>query len=79
MSNSKFLPSVYTIRGLPAASGCVFLCPRSAARWLRERGYQGDFEIAPAEVIYYGSDSNMQMKTTEDLIRERDAAKAPVL
>ena len=77
MSPSKFLPSVYTIRGLRAAQGCIFLDPRSAFSWLRERFPEGIPEhvsVKPAEVIYYGG--HLSSKSTEDLQRERHASTA---
>lgn len=73
MSPSKFLPSVFTIRGLRAAQGLVFLDDTSARDWLRfNEIHMGEhIRILPAEVIYYGG--GLGSKTTEDLIRERNS------
>jgi hypothetical protein len=57
MSPSKHLPSVYTIRGLRAAQGYIFLDPRSAQRWLRDNlpeGIPEHVRVEVAEIIYYG-------------------------
>lgn len=75
MSPSKFLPSVYTIRGLRASQGLVFLDPRSAQAWLKENlpeGIPEHVQVVPAEVIYYGG--HLDSKTTEDIQRERHAS-----
>ena len=72
MSPSKYLPSVYTIRGLRAAQGLIFLDTRSALAWLRREFPEGipeHVQVLPAEIIYYGG--SLPAKTTEDIQRER--------
>lgn len=71
MSPSKFLPSVYTIRGLRAAQGLVFLDPRSAQAWLRQKLPEGTPEhvtVEVAEIIYYGG--ALPAKSTEELVNK---------
>jgi len=71
---SKFLPDVYTIRGLRAAQGLIFKDVFSAQRWLKEKGLElkDHWSIEPAEVIYYGSNLTSDMKTTEDAQKALD-------
>lgn len=74
MSPSKFLPSVYTIRGLRAAQGLIFLDPLSAQGWLHREFPEGipeHVQVLPAEIIYYGG--SLPAKTTEDITNERHA------
>lgn len=74
MSPSKFLPSVYTIRGLRAAQGFVFLDQGSALSWLHRTLPEGIPEhvvVDRAEIIYYGG--HLDSKSTEDIQRERHA------
>jgi len=74
MSN---LPDVYTIHGLRAAQGFVFKDRLSAKRWLREtlgtplEDLPSHVVIRPAEVIYYGSNLTVDMKTTEQVRKEK--------
>lgn len=68
MGHSKNLPSVYTIRGLRAAQGFIFLDPASAHSWLRQRfpeGVSAHVSIEVAEVVYYGG--ALGGASTEDL------------
>lgn len=72
MSPSKFLPSVYTIRGLRAAQGLIFLDDRSAYEWLRKtlpEGLPEHVKVLPAEIIYYGG--HLDSKSMEEIQRER--------
>lgn len=68
---SKFLPSVFTIRGLRAAQGFVFMDEGSAWQWLRNNVPDAaeHVTVAPAEVIFYGG--ALGGKTTEDIMKER--------
>jgi hypothetical protein len=70
---SKHLPDVYTIRGLRAAQGYVFRDPLSAVRWLKDRGLTptDHILILPAEVIYYGSNLTVDMRTTEQITLDK--------
>lgn len=72
MSPSKALPSVYYIKGLPLADGKVFLCKYSAQAFLKAHDLPiNRFPIETCEIIYYGSNLTVDMKTTEDLMSER--------
>lgn len=70
---SKHLPSLYTIRGLRVAQGLIFKDPLSAHRWMKENldHIPGHVTVEPAEVIYYGSNLSLDMKTTEDIQKEK--------
>jgi hypothetical protein len=75
VSPSKFLPSVYVIKGLRAAQGLVFLDTRSALQWLTRTLPEGIPEhvgVDVAEIIYYGG--HLDSKSTEDIQRERHAS-----
>lgn len=73
----KHLPSLYTIQGLRAAQGFIFLDRLSAKQWLRDtlgtplETLSPHVVIKPADVIYYGSNIQYEMKTTEDIQKER--------
>jgi len=76
MGHSKNLPSVYTIRGLRAAQGFIFLDPASANSWLRQRfpeGVSDHVTIDVAEVVYYGG--ALGGSTTEDLQQNKLSSK----
>lgn len=73
MGTSKHLPTMYTITGLTLAAHLVFLTRCSAEQWLDAHMVPlSAVEIVPAEIIYFASKC-VEIKTTEDLIRERDA------
>lgn len=76
MGHSKNLPSVYTIRGLRAFQGLVFLDRISAQQHLNH-AIPGDLPehvtIEPAEVIYYGG--SLGGATTEDLQQTKSISK----
>lgn len=73
MSPSKFLPSVYHIKGLSAAEGMVFLDVTSAQLWLEANGYPvRNFRIGVSEIHYIPSLADCQMGTTEESIAERN-------
>lgn len=69
---SKHLPDVYTIRGLRAAQGVVFKDPLSAVRWLLDRELEPNehIQILPAEIIYYGSNLTVDMRSTEEVRKD---------
>lgn len=71
VSPSKFLPSMYTIRGLRAAQGLIFLDILSAESWLYENKIElkDHMKIKAAEVIYYGG--ALKSKTTEEIMLDR--------
>jgi hypothetical protein len=69
---SRFLPSVYTVRGLRAAQGLVFMDSLSALQWLAQKLPEGIPEhvtVEPAEVIYYGG--ALASHSTEDLQKKK--------
>lgn len=70
---NKHLPSLYTIRGLRVAQGLIFKDPLSAHRWMNETLHHipDHVTVEPAEVIYYGSNLSLDMKTTEDIQKEK--------
>lgn len=76
---SKFLPSLYTIRGLRAAQGVIFKDPLSARRWMEEQGIvpAEHVKVLPAEVIYYGSNLKVDMKTTEEVVWPQGRTAGP--
>lgn len=70
---SPHLPTVYAITGLSIAEGLIFLTQCSAEQWLTVHAVPlSAVAIVPAKVVYYASKC-VEIKTTEDLIRERDA------
>lgn len=67
---SKHLPDIYYIKGV---DGLVFKDPLSAIRWARSNlsfEAQVGMQIGIVDVIYYGSNLESDMKTTEDLQKE---------
>ena len=72
---SKFLPDVYTVRGLRAAQGFIFKDVFSAYQWLKEfyggAQWPEHIEVLPAEVIYYGSNLTVDMKSSEQMLKEK--------
>jgi len=71
---SKFLPDVYTIRGLRAAQGFIFKDVFSAYQWLNENlkcEWPEHIKVLPAEVIYYGSNLTVDMKSSEQMLKEK--------
>lgn len=64
------LPDLYSIVGI---SGVVFRDPLSAKRWLKENGMP-DRKVTVCNVIYYGSNLSVDMKTTEQIVLDKNLA-----
>lgn len=60
------LPDLYFLEGV---AGVVFKDPLSASRWAEEHGYSN--LVDRVLVVYYGSNLRTDMKTTEDLQKEK--------